>query len=75
MIGIPTAQPQFAPGFMQETGLKAPNSNDLQMLKKIFPFGDPPYGVAIENGRQKQSFPHFEGEDPATGLRKIGFIH
>lgn len=74
VIGIPTSQPQFAPGFMQETGLKAPNSNDLQMLKKIFPFGDPPYGVAIENGRQKQSFPHFEGDDPATGLRKIGFI-
>ena len=32
------------------------------------------FGVALENGRQKQSFPHFEGDDPATGLRKIGFI-
>ena len=40
----------------------------------MFPFGDPPYGVAIENGRQKESFPHFEGNDPAAGLEKIGFI-
>lgn len=74
VVGIPTAQPRFAAGFMQETGLKAPVSNDLEMMKKIFPFGDAPYGVAIENGHQKQSFPVFEGNDPATGLRKIGFI-
>src|SRR4051794_25527492 len=38
VVGIPTAQPRFAAGFMQETGLKAPVSNDLEMMKKIFPF-------------------------------------
>ena len=75
VIGIPTAMPQFAPGFLKDTGLKAQISNDLGLLKKTFPFGDAPHGVAIENGRQKESFPHFEGNDPASGLKKIGFIH
>ena len=74
VIGIPTSMPQFAPGFMKDTGLNAPVSNDLELMKKTFPFGDAPYGVALESGRQKQSFPHFEGVDPATGLKRIGFI-
>jgi uncharacterized membrane protein YphA (DoxX/SURF4 family) len=74
IVGVPTAQPRFAASFMQDTGLKAPISNDLDVLKKTFPFGDAPYGVAIENGRQKQFFSHFEGDDPASGLRKLGFI-
>lgn len=74
VVGIPTAQPRFAAGFMNDTGLKAPISNDLETLKNVFPFGDAPFGVAIENGRQKQSFPHFDSEAPASGLRKIGFI-
>ena len=74
VVGVPTAQPQFAVNFMKDTGLNAPISNDLQVLKKTFPFGDAPYAVAIENGRQKQFFSHFEGDDPASGLRKIGFI-
>lgn len=74
VIGLPTAQPRFAPGFMEETGLKAPLSPDAEPLKKIFPYRDPPFGVAVENGRQKASFIAFEGSEPATSLKKIGFI-
>ena len=74
VVGVPTTQPRFAAGFMKDTGLNAPISNDLHLLKKTFPFGDAPFGVAIENGRQKQSFSHFEDDDPASGLRKLGFI-
>lgn len=74
VVGVPTAQPQFAASFMTDTGLKAPVSNDLQLLKKAFPFGDAPYAVAVENGRQKQSFAIFEGDEPVATLRKIGFI-
>ncbi|HYP06369.1 MAG TPA: DoxX family protein [Bryobacteraceae bacterium] len=74
VVGVPTAQPQFAQSFLKDTGLNASISNDLDLLKKTFPFGDAPYGVAIENGRQKQFFAHFEGDDPASGLRKLGFI-
>lgn len=74
VVGVPTAQPRFAEGFMNDTGFKKPISSDLEILKKAFPFGDAPFGVAIEDGRQKQSFTHFEGDDPAAGLRKLGFI-
>jgi uncharacterized membrane protein YphA (DoxX/SURF4 family) len=74
VVGVPTAQPRFAESFLKDTGLKASISNDLELLKKTFPFGDAPYAVAIENGRQKQFFSHFEGDDPASGLRKLGFI-
>jgi uncharacterized membrane protein YphA (DoxX/SURF4 family) len=74
VIGIPTAQPRFAAGFMQETGLNAKISNDLELLKKTFPFVAGPFGVALENGRQKEQFIHFEGDQPSAGLKKLGFI-
>jgi uncharacterized membrane protein YphA (DoxX/SURF4 family) len=73
-IGIPTSQPRFAQGFMQDTGMKAPISNDLELLKKTFPFTAGPFGVALENGRQKQQFLSFEGNEPAATLRKMGWI-
>lgn len=74
VIAVPTVNPQFAPGFLQETGLKAELSSDADKLKEAFPFGDPPFGVAVENGRQKQSFITFEGDQPEAGLRALGFI-
>lgn len=74
VIGLPTAQPRFAKGFMEETGLRAPISPEAAELKKVFPYVNPPFGVAIENGRQKASFIAFEGNQPAAGLKKIGFV-
>ncbi len=73
VIAVPVAQPQFAPDFLRDSGLKASVSTDLQVLKKTFPFGDPPAGAAIENGRQKEPITKFEGEEPAATLRKLGF--
>ncbi len=74
VIGIPTRMPQFAADFMSATGLKAPNSSDLELLKQTFPFGDPPYGVSLENGRQKAGHPIFDNSEPEQSLRKLGFI-
>jgi len=73
VIAVPVAQPQFAPDFLRDSGLKASVSTDLQVLKKTFPFGDPPAGAAIENGRQKEPITKFEGEEPAATLRNLGF--
>jgi uncharacterized membrane protein YphA (DoxX/SURF4 family) len=73
VIGVPTAQPQFAQAFLQDTGLKAGISSDLQLLKKTFPFGDPPAGVVLENGREKEALTRFEGDEPVATLRKLGF--
>ena len=74
VIAIPTRQEQSADAFLKDTGLRAMVSNDVQPLKTVFPFGDPPYGVAVENGRQVQAFPIFEGSEPASSLKKLGFI-
>ena len=73
VIGVPTAQPQFAPNFLHDTGLKASISPDLALLKKTFPFGDPPAGAALEQGRQKEAVTKFEGDEPVATLRRLGF--
>lgn len=74
LVGIPTAEPRFAQGFMQDTGMKAPISNDLALLKKTFPFTAGPFAVALQNGHQKEQFMNFEGNEPASSLRKLGWI-
>lgn len=74
VIAIPTRVPQFAQGFLNDTGFQAPISSDLELLKKTFPFGDAPYAVAIENGRQKAAMAIFDERQPTESLREIGFI-
>ena len=74
VVAIPTRMPQFAGPFLSDTGLKAGTSLEAQKLKSIFPFGDPPYGVALENGHEKSPVSRFEGAEPADTLRKLGFI-
>jgi uncharacterized membrane protein YphA (DoxX/SURF4 family) len=75
VIAVPTVNPQFAPQFLSDTGFsKARVSNDIEVLKKTFPFGDAPYAVAIENGRQKAALMQFEANEPEATLRKLGFV-
>ncbi|MBZ5605666.1 MAG: hypothetical protein LAO79_25480 [Acidobacteriia bacterium] len=73
-IGIPTTMPQFAPAFVRETGMTMLTSLDLAKMKEVFPFGDPPYGVVLENGRETGPVPHYEDVEPAATLRKLGLI-
>jgi uncharacterized membrane protein YphA (DoxX/SURF4 family) len=74
VIGIPTREQRFAAAFLRDTGLKAVTSLDLELLKKTFTFGDPPYGVALVNGRQISPVPTYEGSEPEDTLRKVGYI-
>ncbi|MGH9558255.1 MAG: peroxiredoxin family protein [Bryobacteraceae bacterium] len=78
IIGIPTEMPRYAAAFVRETGIKALTSLDVVELKKIFPFGDPPYGVALEDGREIGPVAQYndadENVEPAGTLRKLGFI-
>ncbi len=74
IIAIPTAQPRFARDFLKDTALKAGVSNDLDLLKKTFSFIAGPYGVALENGRQKEAYINFDEKEPKEGLTKLGFI-
>ncbi|MBY0504927.1 MAG: hypothetical protein K2X03_13530 [Bryobacteraceae bacterium] len=74
VIGIPTALPQYGQQFMDTTKLKGVVSNDIKELKKVFPFGDPPFAVALERGRAKAQMRQFDKDEPTATLRKLGFI-
>jgi len=74
VIAIPTHDPQFAASFLRDTGLQAATSYEVAPLRNVFKFVDPPYGVALEHGRQKAAIVSFEESEPAETLRKIGFV-
>jgi uncharacterized membrane protein YphA (DoxX/SURF4 family) len=77
-IAIPVTLPQYAASFLHDTHFDAHMSNDFEIFKKIFPFGDPPYGVALENGRETGPVAHYDdtepAAEPAATLRKLGLI-
>lgn len=75
VVVIPTSQPQYAAQFLQETGFHAVISNDLQKLKQVFPYTAVPVGVALENGREKAPLVKFEGGEPASTLKQLGFVY
>ena len=74
VIGVPVEQPQYADQFLQETGLKAPVTSDFATLKTTFSYTAYPFGVAIENGRERSPITQFEQNEPESTLRKLGFI-
>lgn len=74
VIVVPTVNPQFASFFLKSTKLQASVSNDSAKLREVFKFGNPPYGVMLNNGRQVQAFSIFEGNQPSEQLRKLGWI-
>jgi len=74
VIAIPTHDNQFAAAFLHDTGLKAGTSFDLQVLRATFQFVDPPYGVALQHGRQKVAIASFEENEPAATLRRLGLV-
>lgn len=73
-IGLPTTMARFAASFQHDTHYDALISSDAETLKKTFTFGDPPYGVALEGGREVGPVAHFDAPEPADSLRKLGFI-
>ena len=73
-VALPTAQPQFAAQFLKDTGFQAVTSLDFESLKKTFPFGDPPFGVVLERGRQKAAVRTFAGDEPRATLQRLGFV-
>jgi uncharacterized membrane protein YphA (DoxX/SURF4 family) len=76
IIAIPTAMPQYAAQFVADTKLPAATSLDVEKLRAVFQFGDPPFGVALERGRQKTALRQFDDavQEPVRSLRQLGFI-
>ena len=75
VVGVPIQNPQFAPQFLQDTGLKAVISPDVAALRRVFPFVSAPAGVALENGRERAPLTQFEGDEPGATLKKLGYIY
>jgi uncharacterized membrane protein YphA (DoxX/SURF4 family) len=74
VIGLPTNDPQWAASFLHDTKLNARTSLDTKELRKLFIFPNPPYGVALDNGRVKGNLSHFEKPDPQPELKQLGFV-
>ncbi len=72
-IGQPVVNPQFAPAFMERTGLKGVTASDFDLLKRTFPYKATPAAVAIDNGRQVASLTQFAAPEPTTTIEKLGF--
>jgi uncharacterized membrane protein YphA (DoxX/SURF4 family) len=75
VIAVPIEQPQYAGQFLDETGLRAVVSTDFQNLKPVCGYVSYPYGVAVENGRQKARLTSFEAPEPDDTLHKLGFVY
>ena len=75
VVALATQHPQYAPQFLQDTGLRAAISTDLQKLKHVFPYTSTPAGVALEDGREKAPLTKFEGEEPGATLKQLGLIY
>jgi len=77
VVAIPTINPQWAASFLHDTHFKAATSLEFEKLKKAFPFVDPPFGVALEDGHVKQTFgqAQFTPPAPESQLKALGLIH
>ena len=73
VLAVPITK-AYATGFLTNTNLKAALSYDVDPLRKVFPFKDPPYAVALEGGRAKALLNRFDDAEPAATLRQLGFI-
>jgi len=74
IVGVPSTHPEYARQFMIDTGLNKPISTDHEKLKQTFPYPAVPAAIALENGAQKAALVKFEGEEPETTLKALGFI-
>ncbi len=74
-VGAPTQDFEFAPGFVDDTGLQDVQlSPDLDLLRGKFPFEDVPYGVAVDEGRVVGRLLFFEEPELSKQLRAFGFV-
>jgi len=74
IVGLPTNDPQWAASFVRDTKLNARTSFDTAALRKLFTFPNPPYAVALDNGRVKENLSHFDKPEPQPALKRLGFI-
>jgi len=75
VVAIPVEMPQYAGQFLSQTGLKAVVTPDFELLKRTFGYTAYPFGVALDNGREKAPVLRFDETEPAATLRRLGFVN
>jgi len=55
--------------------LNAVVTPDFELLKRTFGYTAYPFGVALDNGREKAPVLRFDGTEPAATLRRLGFVN
>ncbi len=77
IVVLPTDQPQFAADFLADAGLRARISPDSTSLRKLLPFTDPPYAVALDRGRVAARFNSGQMETEAyyEALKRLGHLN
>ena len=74
-IGIPTQDPDWGPGFLQDAGLTGVKlSPDSERLRETFVFEDVPYGAMLEDGSVLERLVFWDEPALSEALRKHAFI-
>ena len=74
-IGIPTQDPDWGPGFLEDAGLKGVKlSPDVERLRETFEFQDVPYGAMLEDGSVLERLMFWEEPALSETLRGHAFI-
>lgn len=74
VIAVSTVNPHWGDDFLQATKLEAGLCLEPKPLRDVFKFTDPPYGVALEHGRQLKAFPFFDNNEPRNSLKQMGWL-
>ena len=74
IVAIPVEGERYAQQFLNDTGLHAVVTSDFEKLGPVFGYSSYPFGVALENGREKAPLTRFDEEEPAATLKKLHFI-
>lgn len=74
LIALPTVNPQWAREFLDAAKFPADVSSDAAKLRETFKYTDPPYGVALEHGRQVAPFPFLDPAADEAALERLGWI-
>lgn len=74
-VGVPTQDPDWGPGFVEDAGLRnVLLSPDVETLRETFVFQDVPYGALMENGEMIADIVFWEEPELGETFREHGFI-
>lgn len=74
LIALPTVNPHWAREFLNAAGFPASVSTDAAKLRETFTFTDPPYGVALEHGRQIAPLAFLDPAADEAILERLGWV-